>query len=326
MAEQRRYEMMIPVYWEQLDIIQWSIPYIKRFLNPLRIVLVGPESMREQIVLQEDMFYVDGNRLFQGMSKESVRSCIDSLIQQGGIKKYGDRSGWYFQQFIKMIYSQYTNEEEYLVWDADVVPINPVSFREEHDNKNIFITGGKHHHLVYYDTMGRLFNKELRPVKEDTYVSHYMLVDSGIMREMIEKIQNNTSLKGDTWWEKILAAIDIGELQEAGFSEFETYGEYVNEHYRDRYVMQDSIRKITNARAFLGNHPEEEQMQWAARDYDVLGFEARVAEHSFLKRLCRNKNPNSRISLYRIVWLQLLVEKLKPRTLLQKCKRKMGLA
>lgn len=324
MDEQRRYEVMIPVYWEQLDIIQWSIPYIKKYLKPLRIVLVGPEAMREQITLQKDVTYVDGNQLYDGMSKESVRHRIDSLVQENGIEKYGDRAGWYFQQFVKMVYSQYTSEKQYLVWDADVVPINAVSFWNERENKYIFITGGRHHHMVYYDTMGRLFNKEIVPVNEDTYVSHYMLIDSDIMREMIESIQNNVKLEGGTWWEKILSAIEIRELQEAGFSEFETYGEYVNEHYSDRYMMMDSVRKITNARAFLGNHPKTEQMQWAAHDYDVLGFEARVAEHPFLKRLCRNKNAQSKTSLYRIVWVQLLAEKLKPQVLLQKCKRKLG--
>ena len=52
---------------------------------------------------------------------------------------------------------------------------------------------------------------------------------------MINKISENNNIVGNTWYEKIINNIDNNYLSESGFSEFETYGTFVKEYYRQVY-------------------------------------------------------------------------------------------
>ncbi|MEI3192244.1 MAG: DUF6492 family protein [Lachnospiraceae bacterium] len=46
------------------------------------------------------------------------------------------RSGWYFQQFLKFGYAQVCEDEYYIVWDSDTVPLHPISHFQ--DGKPVF--------------------------------------------------------------------------------------------------------------------------------------------------------------------------------------------
>ena len=48
------------------------------------------------------------------------------------------------------------------------------------------------------------------------------------MKNLIDQIEANTKLSGQTFWEKILMAIDGRNIHLSGFSEYELYGTYVD--------------------------------------------------------------------------------------------------
>lgn len=277
------YEVVVPVYWDALDIISWGVTYIEKYLKPKKITLIGPAKMKGQLPIGKHINFMDGNEIAEGMSKESIAAIINRIAPGRNAEK---RAGWYLQQMIKLGYARRSQEEAYLVWDADTIPLRGLQFYDYDKKKSIFLSGGSHHHLVYYKSISRLFGQEIRPTREHTYVAHYMLMQNSIMSDMLDRIESNTKLEGMAWWEKIMYSIAPEDIGESGFSEFETYGEFVGLYYPECYCMKNDIRKYTSSRMFLGNHPKEELLIWAGRDYDILGFEARDPVKPFWNKVC----------------------------------------
>lgn len=279
----QNFEIVIPIYWDALDIAVWGTAYIQKYLKPKRITFVGPAKMRELLPIGENVFFMDGNLIANGLSKESIAEIIRKAAPGGQADK---RAGWYLQQMIKLGWARKSKEEAYLVWDADTIPLMEIRFYDVNSKKSIFLSGGRHHHLIYYKAISRLFGMEVNPSRENTYVAHYMLIQNHIMLDMLDKIEANQNIQGSRWWEKIMYSIDERDIGESGFSEFETYGEFVNLYYPQDYIMENDIRKYTSSRIFLGNHPAEDVLCWAGKDYDILGFEARDPVNPFWKRVC----------------------------------------
>ena len=58
-------------------------------------------------------------------------------------------------------------------------------------------------------------------------------------------IDINNNICGDTWYEKIINCINIKDIPFSGFSEFETYGIFVNKYFNETYSIRlwKSLRK-----------------------------------------------------------------------------------
>ena len=98
------------------------------------------------------------------------------------------------------------------------------------------------------------------------------MINKNVMKELIKKIEQNDSILGSTFWEKIINAIDLNDLSGSGFSEFETYGNYVRTYYP--YLYDDMKLRTQRLGSFLfGYLPSNEQLVWAKKDYDIISFE-----------------------------------------------------
>ena len=84
---------------------------------------------------------------------------------------------------------------------------------------------------LYFETMKKIF-PNLGKKYYYSFISEHMLIKTEIMKSLINRINNNNNISGETWYEKIINCIDVNELGHSGFSEFETYGTFVNEYYR----------------------------------------------------------------------------------------------
>ena len=74
---------------------------------------------------------------------------------------------------------------------------------------------------------------ELGKIYNYSFVSEHMVIKTEIMKELINKIENNTNLNGSIWYEKIINSINIDYLDNTGFSEYETYGTFTNFYYNN---------------------------------------------------------------------------------------------
>lgn len=275
-------EIVIPIFWDATDIVGWSLPYIIKNLKCSQIVFIGPNGIEKKLPKREGIKFIDEDKLIKGMTKANIEKILCTVT---GNQDAAKRGGWYLQQFIKMGYASIAESDNYLIWDADRVPLKEIYFWDE-TGKKIFMGGGNHHHLIYYKSISRLLGKEILPTKKMTYVADFMLMNVEIMSSLLSHIEHNEKLNGGTWWEKILYSIDASDISESGFSEYETYGEYVALYYKESYCLKSLDKKITDGRVFFGNTPKQELLEWATKSLDVLGFEARNKESLFWKSFC----------------------------------------
>ena len=61
-------------------------------------------------------------------------------------------------------------------------------------------------------------------------------------------------------------------LSSSGFSEFETYGNYVDTFYKGVYKHK-RVESLRQGAVLFGMSPSEEDLLWASKDYDMISFE-----------------------------------------------------
>ena len=70
----------------------------------------------------------------------------------------------------------------------------------------------------------------------------------------------------------ILDSISREELALSGFSEFETYGTYVETYLKGKYLYRD-IDTLRNGKKYFSTVPSDEILEWLAKDYACISFE-----------------------------------------------------
>lgn len=253
-----------------LDYKSWeyakkSIPYIKKNIDASKIVIVSSEK-----ILGEDLLgceFLDENTVVPGLTYDSVKDC---LVSRGSIEK---NTGWYLQQFIKLGISRICEDEYYLVWDADTIPLNPIPFFDK--NGRPYFNLKREYFYAYFRTIEKLFG--LKKTRRESFISEHMLFNAEITKNMLSNIEENQKLSGDSFWQKILVACELLEpdntkKDQRFFSEFETYGTYCENFYPNLYATR-KLRTLRHGTDFLGKNPSDEILEWAAKDFDTISFE-----------------------------------------------------
>ena len=178
-------------------------------------------------------------------------------------------AGWYEQQFLKMSYSKICKKNYYLIWDADTVPIKYI--RMFKNDKPIFDMKTEHH-IPYFNTMNRLIPG--MNFANRSYISEHMLIKTDFMKNLINLIEMNHNISGKYFWEKILMAIDLKDINASGFSEYETYGTYVDTKYPNFYIHRNWYSKRDSTTYYgKSENLNENDIIWLSQDYDALSFE-----------------------------------------------------
>jgi hypothetical protein len=129
------------------------------------------------------------------------------------------------------------------------------------------------HHIPYFKTINILFDGAVFKLTNKSFIAEHMMVHKDIMIEMIEKIENNNKIHGNKFYEKILYAIDRNEIIGSGFSEFETYGNYVLKYYPEKYCLRE-LRILRDGACFVNKSDiNDNVLNWIAKSYDTISFE-----------------------------------------------------
>lgn len=254
-------KLIIVATKKDIDIFKRFIEDIKRFVTD-EIVLV---TQKKNISIDDDSIQIlDEDEIVPGLTFSAVENMVS-------IRKHGKgtvRVGWYFQQFLKMGYSLITDDDYYMVWDADTVPINNIDMFDE--NGRPYFNLKVEYNAIYFDTIKALIG--LNKNEEMSFISENMIFDTLIMKELIAQIENNQNIAGGNYWEKIINAIPEDRLVKNSFSEFETYGTYVTEYYRQNYAKR-KFSSYRFGRALLGSYPTYDELRWLSKQYDAVAFE-----------------------------------------------------
>jgi hypothetical protein len=146
-----------------------------------------------------------------------------------------DRSGWFYQQLIKLHADQISKNENILVLDADTVYVNPVSFF--YRGKTFFDISDEYH-KPYFSAIDNLMPMRVKPI---SFVSHFMMLNRTSLQELRKRISQK---HGKPFIEATLSIVD--EKQMSCFSEYELYGNYFTNNSNSfllRYWTNKSIQK-----------------------------------------------------------------------------------
>jgi hypothetical protein len=195
-------------------------------------------------------------------------------------------AGWYFQQFLKMGMSAYEGiAPHYLIWDSDTIMLQPMRFFT--DDGKVLMSQSQEHHEPYFRAIKILLgNIKLAPF---SFITEHMMVNISFMQELLGKIANGSSLTGDWVW-RILDSIEFEFLAHSGFSEFETYGNFVYSYHQDS-IMPRKIPSARHGAEIYGLYPNKYDLFRLSKKYQYVSFERRyysklgVIFNKFLSRL-----------------------------------------
>lgn len=274
---EQKFDVIVPMTPDNLPVFRMNVEWMKKNLSCRRILVIGAEALAEP---SRDLGveFIQEDTLIEGMTLKNIKARIEERLGNG------KRAGWYFQQFLKLAYAYVCEDEYYIVWDADTVPLHKIPHMT--DGHPVF-TKKEEMEPAYFETLDRLFDGKVKRCGEFSFICENMIMNVRIMKEMLEDIMNQPGLQGDTFWERILSAVSDENLPGSGFSEFETYGNYVMTYHPKLYRLR-TLRGMRKGAEFFGMSPSRKQLEWAARSYDTIAFERWSYHHKFLGSVCRN--------------------------------------
>ena len=264
----------------QLIIPSLKADYIRANMNfaaffeylPIKdIFFIGPKDLEEKVIkdkmnteFEEHIHFINENEL---LSTADVERAIQEQFQKKGIKVEGF-PGWYYQQFLKLQYAYVCPDEYYLEWDADTQPIRKVEMFDESgkpifDIKQEYMPG-------YFETIKQIFSGDDKVLPgSNSFVAEHMLFKTSYVKEMLERIEA-TDFSGQRYYEKIFDALkDIHH----GFSEFETYGNYMLTYHPEVYSLREWKSMRGGGIFFKPGEISEEDREWLSIDFSAITFE-----------------------------------------------------
>ena len=260
--------LVVPIISRDFEKISLNFKFYKRYINCIyNLVLIGDKKIRKLIRKKKSNFEITLN--FINEKKLLKVDKIKNLIKKRN-KHAINRSGWYIQQFLKMQYCKVCNDKYYLIWDGDTIPIKEVKMFSNYGKPILDVK--TEYHKQYFITMKKIF-PELGKKYNYSFISEHMLIKTEMMKNLINRIEINNKIVGDTWYEKIINSIDEKDLEYSGFSEFETYGTFVNHYYKKIYYIRRwrslRLRKHKyKIKCFTDN-----EMLNISKKYDAISFE-----------------------------------------------------
>ena len=174
-----------------------------------------------------------------------------------------DRSGWLFQQLLKLSGDQFTEMDDYLVVDSDTVFVNYNCFIEA--NKYIFLENDEWNQ-PYFDAFERLFN--YKTVSKLSLTSHMMIFNHALLGTMKKEIEQK---HGQKWYDAYISSVIVEEL--SSISDYDTYANWVLYNYPAMTTTAPLYNKS------LHRDPENMSLQKLSsiyRNYNSISF------HSYL--------------------------------------------
>lgn len=155
------------------------------------------------------------------------------VLQDYFMRRIGNvqRAGWYFQQFLKMSACLLSDiADHYLIWDSDTILLQPLRFFD-HDG-NVLIHPKTECHPPYFVTLQKLLG--IGKQVSFSFISEHFMIKKAYMIELLDQFRFLSSGKSSWVW-TVLDAVADDCLGASGFSEFETYGNFIAFKHADSF-------------------------------------------------------------------------------------------
>jgi len=156
-----------------------------------------------------------------GYGKERITYMVDGV----------NRSGWLFQQLLKLSGEKIVKTRRYLIVDSDTVLIHPHVFLEGKDNDKVVFRHNTEWHESYFRSFQVLFGYDA-PTRL-SFTSHMMLFDTEYLAAMKKEIETK---KGKPWDQ---AYMDLASTTEPSVvSDYDTYANWVLYNHPDKVIVK----------------------------------------------------------------------------------------
>lgn len=269
----KQYNTLILITPKDFTRLCHLYPYMLKYLPVKRLWFVGSKELEPLVDAWREKFgiskeaagWLDEDSL---VPFDAVRDIIRDIFPGAEVAR--GFVGWYYQQFLKMSYALHTKDEYYLVWDGDTIPVRPIAMQAP-DGVAYFDTKTEYYE-PYFISMRALFSGMDKCI-QPSFISEHMLIKSEYMREMLQVLTENPALLGTSFYERILRGIGNPRLNEASFSEFETFGTFVVKKYPESYRLRKWMSFRNAGQYFDPNTITESDIMWLGKDFSAISFE-----------------------------------------------------
>lgn len=265
-------DIVIVVKLDHYYTVKLAIPLLRKFIDSSNRIVIISNKKNEKFFkkIDKDIIFLDEDSILPGFTLTKIKEL--------NIYGFPKRAGWYFQQLLKLGISAFDEiSEDYLVWDADTIPLKPILLYDQ-DGKYNFVKADEYH-KPYFNNYKLLLGEE--PNREFSFISQFMIFNKTIVKELLNKIENQHHNKY-SWDYAIMKNIrgKHGSL----FSEYETYGHFIKNHYPEKcnFINLPWLREGTD---IIGTpFPREKNLRNLSKDYFYVTFESRH-KNVFLKAI-----------------------------------------
>lgn len=242
-------------------ILRLTHEALRRFVpfKKLHVITAARNFPRLKSLLAGGVELHDEDLLIPGMTLAQLRELPLPGFPKG--------AGWYFQQLLKLAFCFREPENDYyLIWDADTVPLRPLEFFDV--SGRMLLTRAEEEHPPYFETYRRLLQEE--PRRKFSFIAQHMIVQKSLLREMLARIEGNFP-GDDSWAWKIMRHLEGSSTNL--FSEYETLGCYLKNNHPERVAFRD-LRWLREGSLLRRGLPRRTDLEQLAAEYDYVAFES----------------------------------------------------
>ena len=222
-------DVIIPVIKKDLPVLPLCLQGVRACVqHPIKnIYIVAPPQKEILSFCETNGFVYLNEQDVTGITPEELNmqiTCDGKII---------DRTGWLMQQLINLSGAIGTCRN-YLCIDADHVLLQPHTFISQ-NGKSVFYMSHEIHQ-PYYDIRTKLTGIVKRG--KLSYVAHKMIINREQLASLHRCIHDRTN---ENWLKAIIAAYDRTQI--SGFSEYETYGNFVKDKIKLPWKQRTSYYK-----------------------------------------------------------------------------------
>jgi hypothetical protein len=262
------FDAVLAVSTSHLNISLKSIRALHQYAKPRKIHVLTAVSnfpfFRMNLTTEWPVTLIDEDKVIPDIRLSTVKDFIARKSQRGDW-----RAGWYFQQFLKMTVCRLPEvADHYLAWDADSILLRPTEFLS---------AGGKAlvHPESEFNEPYFVFLKSLLGLDRQvrfSFISEHFMFNKKMMNALIGEIESRRKEK-ESWVTIILNHIDPEYFAGSGFSEYETYGNFITRNYPDSYAVRP-LRMTRHGAIRFGHKPNRFDLySIASEGYDYATFE-----------------------------------------------------
>lgn len=254
LSSKEKIDVLIPAITKDLKTLPYVIDAVRKHVkHPIgSILIVAPRQNKiQELCRQKGCRFIDENTVLP-ITKKNIHYR----------SKKWERSGWLFQQLLKMSGDTLCTSKYFLVIDADTVLIRPHVFRT--GNKTLFYCR-KWSQPEYFKTYRKLLGK--KAASSSSFVTHYMLFERSKLQQLKRSIESKHHTR---WYSAIIRKMD--KSKQFAFSEFETYGNFLYSKNPSGLVLRSALNKSLSMNIA---QITQKQIKTQSRRYRSLSFHMR---------------------------------------------------